>query len=727
MMGSKRLLTFAAACWLLTVSPVFGSLVLVQKMAGEEPGGAVHSAAVSTRDVSQLRDAFLNGVNALEEGNALVASLSLSGLETEYPVLGDYILYYGIRAANALEEPEKVLFLAERFFASYGESVLADRVQFERINALLAQEAFSAGGSEAREFLKKRLPGELRRRTVLLSGAAYEGEAQWDRAHEVYQRLAYEDPVTAEGREAESRMNHILHETEIAPAIPSERLFLSKVEALHRAFKFDDVITTCNDFEKNYSESALQEKALMIKAYALLKTGQIDGATAIYEKLGRTAIDRGIQAKATYRLGSYHWNKHNHGAAKKYFKRVIKKFPSSEWRLHAHYALGRIFEAEGEVRKAQAQYLQIGKANRGHKLAAQSAWRAAWVAYRAGNYKEARDAFEACMKRYEASDMYEAALYWKARSLEKLKHVEEAKEIYDRLASEFGWGFYGVMARKRLEANWQWVPDTDEEEGSDDTPWHPVPIQAVPGSASAFHLERAQELILIDRLVDAVREVDAVAGLRSWSLEEKLYIGTLYEKCRQYYSAVRLRARMDLVSGGDGPGYLRRTLYPLAYWDTVSEKTNGHGVDPFLVLSVMRQESLFQAAVVSPADARGLMQIIPPTGRMIASRLGVNDFSPEALFDPDTNIGFGVWYLQNLIERSDGDLVRVLSSYNAGEKRSDLWWNRTKHLDVDERIESISFRETRNYVKRVLRNLENYRRLYSHLVMDYGTKMTFSG
>jgi soluble lytic murein transglycosylase len=64
------------------------------------------------------------------------------------------------------------------------------------------------------------------------------------------------------------------------------------------------------------------------------------------------------------------------------------------------------------------------------------------------------------------------------------------------------------------------------------------------------------------------------------------------------------------------------------------------------------------------------------------------------------------------MKRSNGDLVRVLSSYNAGESRSDDWWNRFKHLDVDERIESITFRETRGYVKKVLRNLENYKRLY---------------
>jgi soluble lytic murein transglycosylase len=107
-----------------------------------------------------------------------------------------------------------------------------------------------------------------------------------------------------------------------------------------------------------------------------------------------------------------------------------------------------------------------------------------------------------------------------------------------------------------------------------------------------------------------------------------------------------------------------------------------------------------------------LMQIIPPTGEMIARKLKVPDFDPEDLFETEKNITFGAWYLHNLMKRSEGDLVRLFSSYNAGERRSKEWWKRFKHLDVDERIESITFRETRGYVKKVLRNLENYKRLY---------------
>ena len=163
---------------------------------------------------------------------------------------------------------------------------------------------------------------------------------------------------------------------------------------------------------------------------------------------------------------------------------------------------------------------------------------------------------------------------------------------------------------------------------------------------------------------------------------------------------------------GANTACMKRFLYPLANWEAVKRETGKNGLDPFLALAVMRQESLFQPDIVSPADARGLMQIIPSTGRTIARHLGITDFTPESLYEPETNITLGIRYLTDLMTRSGGDLVRVLCSYNAGEIRSDQWWDLYKELDVDERIESITFRETRDYVKKVLNHLEIYRRLY---------------
>ncbi|MDX1763564.1 MAG: tetratricopeptide repeat protein, partial [bacterium] len=323
----------------------FGSLMLAQEMTSVQAISPKDGQGELDADLARLRTAYLEGIKAFKTGDYLEASRILSALESRDPVLGDYILYYEIQAANTLDDFDQVLLLTDRFLSSYGQSVLTDMVQFERLKALLARKDLSALKAGATALLKRRIPDQLRRRTDLLLGAAHEAETQWERARDLYQKLAYEEPVTAEGREAERRLNHILHETETTPPVPSDRFYLAKVEALHRAFQFDAVISTCNAFEKAYPSSPLTEKGLVIKAHALIKTRQTDGAIAVYKKLIRSAQSERIKAKAAYRLGSYYWNRQNHDGAKKYFKRVIKKYPRTEWRLHANYAMGRILEA----------------------------------------------------------------------------------------------------------------------------------------------------------------------------------------------------------------------------------------------------------------------------------------------------------------------------------------------------------------------------------------------
>ena len=129
----------------------------------------------------------------------------------------------------------------------------------------------------------------------------------------------------------------------------------------------------------------------------------------------------------------------------------------------------------------------------------------------------------------------------------------------------------------------------------------------------------------------------------------------------------------------------------------------------------MRQESLFDPLSLSHAQAYGLMQLIPSTARMIASRLDFlvgQTFDIEKLYHPETNIIFGCWYLSDLLQKYQGNLVYALISYNAGENALEKWCNRYDTSNIDEFIEKISYKETRNYVKKVLKNYGLYQRLY---------------
>src|SRR5690606_29170651 len=112
----------------------------------------------------------------------------------------------------------------------------------------------------------------------------------------------------------------------------------------------------------------------------------------------------------------------------------------------------------------------------------------------------------------------------------------------------------------------------------------------------------------------------------------------------------------------------------------------------------------FDAQITSWADARGLMQIIPPTGEQIASAHQMRDFSPEQLYDPETNIRFGTYYLAKLVRRFGGNPVMAIASYNGGPHNVEKWKRRNGHLELDVFVEEIPFHETRNYVKKVYRS-----------------------
>jgi len=160
------------------------------------------------------------------------------------------------------------------------------------------------------------------------------------------------------------------------------------------------------------------------------------------------------------------------------------------------------------------------------------------------------------------------------------------------------------------------------------------------------------------------------------------------------------------------PGALREYLYPLGYWETVRAAAQAHGVDPFLVLALIRQESLFEPEATSSAGARGLMQLLPATARHLAR----TDGSPPAelaLEDVETNIDLGTRLLARLLRQFGGSLVKALAAYNGGEEAVAKWERRYPGREADEFVELISFRETRDYVKAVLRNYRAYRYLYA--------------
>jgi soluble lytic murein transglycosylase len=153
-------------------------------------------------------------------------------------------------------------------------------------------------------------------------------------------------------------------------------------------------------------------------------------------------------------------------------------------------------------------------------------------------------------------------------------------------------------------------------------------------------------------------------------------------------------------------------LFPLPYHEDLERAAHEAGIDPFLLAGLIRQESEFDPQALSPANAYGLTQVRPGTGREVAKKAGVQKFTNRMLFQPATNLKLGAAILRGMLDSNNEQVEQTLASYNAGPARLVTWLSWNQYREPAEFVESIPFTETRDYVQAVLRNADLYRRLY---------------
>lgn len=157
---------------------------------------------------------------------------------------------------------------------------------------------------------------------------------------------------------------------------------------------------------------------------------------------------------------------------------------------------------------------------------------------------------------------------------------------------------------------------------------------------------------------------------------------------------------------------VQKILYPYPHRATIEKYAKEYGVDPLLVISVMREESKFLPRSESHKGAKGLMQLMPETAKWIAQNMGEKGYSEADLLNPEKNIQFGTWYLANLENEFSGNIILVIAAYNGGRGHVKEWIQ-TEQIDPGNvKSSGIPFQETRQYVERVLQSYQKYIMLY---------------
>lgn len=341
--------------------------------------------------------------------------------------------------------------------------------------------------------------------------------------------------------------------------------------------------------------------------------------------------------------------------------------------------------------------------------------------YRGGDFSGAVDVWSAWTGPDSATDVRARALYWMAKADEQLDRTEAARLRLSTAAALKPTSYYSARAADRLKGAVAW-PDGGVALPPAATPAEELEVERwiaswagwarapVPGDATA--LTRADLFSSVGLEQTATAELNRL--IQTTEDPRVVYqAGKLAYARRLWTSATRAGARLGAMSPAtvsvDAPVGVRRLSYPPAYGAQVAYESGQNNVGPLLLLSLMRQESFFDRFALSVAEARGLTQVIPPTGAHLAKSLGRATFRPDDLYDPDLAIAFGARYLRDQLTYFDGDVFRAVAAYNAGGGAAARWARGT--ADPDLFVESIGYAETREYVKSIYQYHAAYRAL----------------
>jgi soluble lytic murein transglycosylase len=345
-------------------------------------------------------------------------------------------------------------------------------------------------------------------------------------------------------------------------------------------------------------------------------------------------------------------------------------------------------------------------------------WKVAWSSY----FRRRSDA-EALMRdhllRFPASEKANAALYFLGRLAEGRGETGKARAYFDSVIERFPNTYYALVSAERV-ANARIRSATPSAEVMGWVSGLAWPARsALPNAESTTAKTRRERANLLQMAgLDNYAEAEFRAGAK----EETVPLA-LTTDLAEFLSRVGETHRGLRSVKGLLPGYLYfpwdqagerfwRVAFPLPFQREVELYSREHGVDPYLVAGLIRQESEFNPKVISVANAYGLTQILPSTGRELSRRIGLSGFTTTKLFDPAINLRLGTYYIRMLLKSCDGRWEEVLAAYNAGAGRVRKWRTFGEYREPAEFIETIPFDETREYVQSVLRNAAVYRKLY---------------
>lgn len=613
-------------------------------------------------------------------------------------VLGDYADFLAAECEHASSNDSAAAALLKGFSTRYPDSIfeiqaaeLEANVLLAQGNATAAQQALVSVADDAKD-----MPNY-----ELTQGKIAFAMQRTEEAERIFKHLLLSHPLTSEAEVARARLTSMGDES----SLTAEEL-RSLGDAYYNAGRYALAAEQYQALERNASLDAKMRNLFRAAAAGCdLKLKRLTEAQA--EALPDTDDESG--ARRLYLLMELARNRQDNATQQRLVTELQTRFPQSPWLAEALLSSGNMYMLLRDYPRAVEYYSYLAAHFSASRSASAAHWRAGWLCYRQSLYGDAARMFDEQIRLFPTATETSAALYWRGRLYEMQDHKPaQAAVNYRNVVKTYQHFFYAQMSRQRLTALGESQPVLQAKLDTMAAP--PVPHLVDTFPADSPHLAKAR-LIANAGLNDYIgQEVAADPDSASWSslAEAQIYasFGETYRAMRSLKKALPYATSAPINSI---PLAYWRILFPEAWWETIKTESAKNGLDPYLVASVIRQESEFNPSAVSYANAYGLMQLLPSAAKMLAREEGVSHFETYQLLNPEMNIQLGARYLRQLMDRFGGVQEYALAAYNAGEGRVADWQAAGPYQGIDEFVESIPFTQTRDYVQGILRNEEIYR------------------
>jgi soluble lytic murein transglycosylase len=628
------------------------------------------------------------------------------------PLLGDYLAYLQAVTLQGENNHAAVLETLDGFDEKYPDSLQSHDAAMLYAAALMATNA----PQQAAAFLEKhRQPVKADIEITLARACLAAGDKS--KASDIFHKLYFEMPTSAEADSAAIELRGLGE----AQPVGSFDQRHARVMLLTKGRRYQDALNELSPLV----EQAPPEKLIDMQvefAAALYRNHKRDDAQHLFESvLQNQSASVDAKAQTLYFLAEISRDKDDGQKHREYIAQLRTLAPESTWMTDALLSAGNMYLLRRDYEVATPFYAEVYQRQKNGKHSPYTHWKTAWLTYRMGKRDDAKRLFEEQISMYPSSGEVPNAIYWLGRMAEDEKNEPLAWVYYQKLGENYRYFYYANLARDRmikLHAN-------NPKLTAGDPPPDPPFLENLPRPAAPPHdwetpadnvrAQKAQLLANAALYEFAVAEMQAAsAGSPPW--EAKSVAGIYNEQGSYIRTIETLKRAVPGYFAAEIPQIPRPVwegLFPRPFWEELKRDAVANRLDPHLVASLIRQESEFNPSAISPANAMGLMQLLPSVGKGMAKEMKIKHFSNDELLVADTNLRLGTRYFKHIVDHYDGQVEYALAAYNAGEDRVNDWRKNGNFADVEEFVESIPFTETRDYVQAIMRNAVIYKLLYS--------------